>query len=165
MWDNLDPGNSSPLAKTSGHLVQHLPQVFVYHDPLINHILSLYMEPTMSNYVFFYKDQDCCGEFYQSHWGCHNIYLLLEQLHVICITQGNWSPFTPQKEWGNVDKFHNDITFLLVLPEEGAEEERTYGLTMVWVHPYQVRVSTLEETIKQLDQLTLSGPNWPYALV
>ena len=36
---------------------------------------------------------------------------------------------------------------------------------MVWVHPYQVRVSTIEEAIKQLDQLTPSRPNWPYALV
>ena len=35
---------------------------------------------------------------------------------------------------------------------------------MVWVHPYQARVSTIEEAIKQLDKLTPSRPNWPYAL-
>ena len=36
---------------------------------------------------------------------------------------------------------------------------------MIWVHPYQARVSTIEEVIKQLNQLAPSGSNWPYALV
>ena len=72
---------------------------------------------------------------------------------------------TCQKAWGNADKFCSDVAFLLILPEEGVVEERTYGFAMVWVQPYQVRVSTIEEAIKQLDQLTPSGPNWPYALV
>ena len=73
--------------------------------------------------------------------------------------------FTHLKAWDNADKFHSDTSFLLILPKEGMVEDRTYGLTMVWVHPYQARVSTIEEAIKQLDQLTPSRPNWPYALV
>ena len=36
---------------------------------------------------------------------------------------------------------------------------------MVWVHPYQARVSTLGDAAKQLSQLASTGPNWPYALV
>ena len=72
---------------------------------------------------------------------------------------------THWKVWGNADKFHSDIAFLLVLSKEDAAEERTYGLAMVWIHPYQVRVSTIEEAIKHLDQLTPSRPNWPYGLV
>ena len=36
---------------------------------------------------------------------------------------------------------------------------------MVWVHPYQARVSTIDDTAKQLAQLTSTGPTWPYALV
>ena len=36
---------------------------------------------------------------------------------------------------------------------------------MVWVHPYQARVSTLGTAAEQLTQLTSTGPNWPYALV
>ena len=62
-------------------------------------------------------------------------------------------------------KFHSDIAFLLVLPAEGAAEERVYRLAMVWVHPYQARVSTIDDMAKQLTQLTSTGPNWPYALV
>ena len=40
-----------------------------------------------------------------------------------------------------------------------------YGLSMVWVNPYQVRVPTVEEVVKQLTALVSSGPDWPYALV
>ena len=40
-----------------------------------------------------------------------------------------------------------------------------YGLAMVWLHPYQARVSMIDDMGKQLTQLTSTGPNWPYALV
>ena len=36
---------------------------------------------------------------------------------------------------------------------------------MVWVHPYQARVSTLEAAAEQLTQLASTGPNWLYTLV
>ena len=36
---------------------------------------------------------------------------------------------------------------------------------MVWVHPYQARVYTLDAAAKQLTHLASTGPNWPYALV
>ena len=67
--------------------------------------------------------------------------------------------------WGDNEKFCSDVAFILVLPEEGIAEERVYTLAMVWVHPYQVRVSTLGATSKQLIQLAPTGLNWPYALV
>ena len=35
----------------------------------------------------------------------------------------------------------------------------------MWVHPYQARVSTMEEVVKQLTPLISTGSNWPYALV
>ena len=43
--------------------------------------------------------------------------------------------------------------------------ERVYRLTMVWGHPYQARVSMIDDMAKQLTQLASTGPNWPYALV
>ena len=43
--------------------------------------------------------------------------------------------------------------------------DRVYGLSMMWVHPYQARVSTMEEGVKQLTPLISTGPDWPYALV
>ena len=40
-----------------------------------------------------------------------------------------------------------------------------YGLSTMWVHLYQARVSTVEEAVKQLTPLVFAGPDWPYALV
>ena len=57
------------------------------------------------------------------------------------------------------------MAFLLILPKEGIAGERVYGLAMVWVHPYQARVSTIEDAAKKLILLASTGPNWPYAFV
>ena len=35
----------------------------------------------------------------------------------------------------------------------------------MWVNPYQARVSSMEEVVKQLAPLIPAGSNWPYALV
>ena len=43
--------------------------------------------------------------------------------------------------------------------------DRVYGLSTMWVHPYQARVSTMEEVVKQLTPLIATRPNWPCALV
>ena len=43
--------------------------------------------------------------------------------------------------------------------------DRVYGLSMIWVNPYQARVSTMEEAVKQLAPLIPARPDWPYALV
>ena len=36
---------------------------------------------------------------------------------------------------------------------------------MIWVNPYQARVSTVVEAVKQLAALVSTGPDWPYTLV
>ena len=69
------------------------------------------------------------------------------------MTQSELASLTHQKAWGNSEKFCSNITFLLVLPKGGAVEERVYSLTKMWVHPYQARVSTINEAVKQLTQL------------
>ena len=66
---------------------------------------------------------------------------------------------------GDTERFCSNVAFLLVLLKEGVAGERVYRFTMVWVHPYQARVSNLDSTVEQLAQLASTGPNWPYALV
>ena len=43
--------------------------------------------------------------------------------------------------------------------------DRVYGLSTIWVNPYQARVSTMEKVVKQLTGLVSARPDWPYALV
>ena len=119
----------------------------------------------MSNYAFFSKDLGCWGKSYQSLWGCYDMCPLLEWFHITHMTQSELAALTHLKVWGDAKKFHSDVTFLLVLPTEVAAEERVYGLSMVLMHPYQARVSTIDDAAKQLTQLTSTGPNWPCALV
>ena len=118
----------------------------------------------MSDYTFS-KDPGDWGKSYQSLWGCHNICPLLQSFNIAQVIQSELTSLTCLKVWGGTKKFHSNVTFLLVLPKEGVAGERMYGLAMVWVHPYQARVSTIDSTAKQLAQLASTGPNWPYALV
>ena len=41
---------------------------------------------------------------------------------------------------------------------------RQYGISLVWVHPNQVRVTTIEKAVDSLTAYTSSGVDWPYAL-
>ena len=41
---------------------------------------------------------------------------------------------------------------------------RHYGISLVWVHPNQVRVATIEEAVENLIAYTSSGVDWSYAL-
>ena len=116
----------------------------------------------MSDYTFFSKDS---GKAYQSLWGHQNIYLLLQWFNITQVAQLELTPLTHLKVWGDAEKFHSNVTFQLVLPKEGVSGGRTYGLAMVWVHPYQARISTIDGAAEQLTQLASTGPNWHYALV
>ena len=69
------------------------------------------------------------------------------------------------KGLGDAEKFHSNIAFLLVSTEEGVAGDRMNGLSTVWVNPYQAKVPTVEEAVKQLTALVSSGPGWPFALV
>ena len=40
-----------------------------------------------------------------------------------------------------------------------------FGLAMVWVHPYQAHIPTLDEVARKLTLLTISHENWAYAFV
>ena len=63
------------------------------------------------------------------------------------------------KGLGDMEKSHSDITLLLVSTEEEAIGDRTYSLSTVWVNPYQARVPTVEEAVRELTALASSGPN------
>ena len=55
------------------------------------------------------------------------------------------------------------MAYLLVQVED-VMQGRWYGISLVWVHPNQVRVATIEEAVDSLTTYTSSGVNWPYAL-
>ena len=64
-----------------------------------------------------------------------------------------------------MEKFCSDVAYLLVSTKVGTARDRIYGLSMIWVNPYQARVPNVEEAVKQLTALVPTGTDWPYALV
>ena len=85
----------------------------------------------MSDYTFFSKDSGHWGKSYQSLWGHYDICPLLEWFNITQVTQSELAFLTHLKVWGDTKKFCSDVTFLLVLPEEGVVGERAYRLAMV----------------------------------
>ena len=51
------------------------------------------------------------------------------------LTPAELSSLTSLKAWGEKQRIHHDITFLLVLAEEEATGDRKYGLSIIWVKP------------------------------
>ena len=117
------------------------------------------------DYAFFSKDPSQWDEAYQSLWGHHNICLILEQFHIVWVTQPGLSSLTHLLTWHDPKRFHSNVAFLMILPKEGIAGKRVYGLTMVWIHPYQARVSTIDNMARKLTLLASARPNWPYTSV
>ena len=158
-------GSFPHLGETSGHLSGISPRYSSTTSSQLT-ISSHYrynVEWVITN--SFSKGPSQWGEAFQSHLGHHSICPLLNKFHVTSITHLELSFLTSLKAWGDAEKVHSDVAFLLVLPEEGAVGDRVYGLSVIWVNPYQARVSTMEEAVKQLTALVSTGPDWPYTLV
>ena len=111
---------------------------------------SSYRYNMMTNYTFFLLGSDRWGKDLASLWGCLNICPSLQQFHITSITQSELSSLTGLKAWGDKEKFHNNIAFLLVSAEEEATGDRKYGLPTIWVNPCQARVPSMEEVVKEL---------------
>ena len=98
-----------------------------------------------------------------SLWGDFNICPKLHRLELPCHSQTELFSISSLKVWRDAQKPHCNIAYLLVWVED-AKRDRGYSISLVWVHPNQVRVATMEEAVKKLTAFTYSGANWPYAL-
>ena len=127
--------------------------------------LSLQTLSKMCDYKFFSKDPNQWDENYQLLWRGHSICPLLEQFQVTQVTQSELSSLIGSGVWGNAKRFHSDLAHLLVLPEKATKEEMMLRLAVVWVHPYQAHIPTLDEALRTLTLLTTSCENWAYVSV
>ena len=119
----------------------------------------------MTDYTFFSLGSDRWGKDHAPLWGCLTICPPLQQFHLPSITQLELSFLISLKAWGEKQKVHQDTAYLLVLAEEEATRDRAYGLLTIWVSPYQARVCSMEEVVRELTAWVSSGPDWPYDLV
>ena len=118
----------------------------------------------MTEYAFFGEKAERWGKDMASLWGNFNICPQLHWLELPCHSQVELFSISGLKVWGDAQKPHCDIAYLLVWVED-TKKDRCYGISLVWVHPSQVREATMEEAVKKLTVCTSSGADWPYALV
>ena len=97
-------------------------------------------------------------------WGDLSICPPPHQFQLLCHSQADLSSLNGLKVWGEGQKPCHDITFLLVWVDD-AMGDKHYGLSIIWVKPSQVRITSMEEVVRKLTACTSSGTNWPYALV
>ena len=83
----------------------------------------------------------------------------------MAITQSCLSAISQAKAWGNPKKPKLSMAYLLIVPGQAVEEERTFGLVTIWVHPCKTLLSLLEEAAKKVTLLTNTTGDWPYSFV
>ena len=128
--------------KTSRHLSQHLPQVFVYHASTTNNYTLF--ATMVSDYAYYSKDPTLWEEAFQALWGGHDICPHLPQFMVTLITRWEISVLSHEEAGRDAERFWSKLAFLLFLPVRATEGELAFGLVVVWVHPYQACLPSLE---------------------
>ena len=57
------------------------------------------------------------------------------------------------------------MAYLLLAPLQEVEEEKRIGLAVVWVHPNQTLLPSLEVTVKKLILLISTKEDWYYTFI
>ena len=94
------------------------------------------------------------GRTWPSLWGNFNICPKLHWLELSCHSQVELLSISRLKVWGDTQKPCHNIAYLLVWVED-IMRDRCYGISLVWVHPNQVRETTMEEVVQKTDCLHL----------
>ena len=68
------------------------------------------------------------------------------------------------KVWGDVQKPHHDMAYLLVRIDD-TSEAKTYGMALVWINSLQARMFSMVEALEMLSSLTSERSDCPYVLI
>ena len=117
----------------------------------------------MTEFAFFTDKGDRWGQDMMVLWGNLNICPSLNYLELLYHTFGELLSISCLNIWGDVQEPCNDMAYLLVHTGD-ASEAQNYGMSLVWISPHQVQVSTMEEAIGTLSIYISSGCNWLHAL-
>ena len=120
----------------------------------------------MGDYAYFAKDPGQWEESTQVLWAYHDICASLTQFQVALVTWSELSALSHTGAWGDAEKFQGNMAFLLIVPEKTIKGEMAFRLAMVWAHPYQACLSSLDEAVRKLTLLISLDANWwAYAFV
>ena len=147
-----------------GNLRRHLPQVFACYLFTMNNFSPLYRSSTMSEFEFFVGREDRCDNSMWVLWGSLGICPPLDHIGLPHHTVEELHSISHLKVWGDVQKLHQGMAYLLVQIND-TSEAGTYGMALVWISPLQARVSLMVEALEILSSLTSEGSDWPYIIL
>ena len=96
-------------------------------------------------------------------WGSLSICPLLHHVDLPYHTVEELLSISHLKIWGDTQKPHNSMGYLMVKVED-ASEVKGYGVVLVWISPHQAWASMMEEALEVLSTCMSNGPDWLYVL-
>ena len=119
----------------------------------------------MGDYMHFSRDPSPWEESTQMLWGSHDICPSLSWFKVRDVTQWELLAFSSAGVWEDAEKPQCNMAYLLIVPGKTIEGEMAFRLTMVWAHPHQAHLLSLDELARKHALLIDIGDNWAYAFV
>ena len=93
-------------------------------------------------------------------WGSLGICPPLDHIGLPCHTVEELHSISCLKVWGDVQKLHPGMVYLLVQIDD-TSKATTYSMALVWISPLQARVSSMMEALEILSSLTSEGSDRP----
>ena len=97
-------------------------------------------------------------------WGSLSICPLLNHVNLPHHTAEELLSISHLKVWGDTQKPHSGMTYLLVRVEDSSEGGG-YSLALVWISPHQAQASMMEEVLGILSTCTSNGLDWLYVFI
>ena len=113
-----------------GNLMRHFPQVFACYLFTMNNFPHLYRSSTMSEFKFFVRRVDRWGDSMQALWDSLGICPPIDHIGLPCHTVEELHSISHLKVWGDVQKLHHGMAYLLVRVDD-TSEARTYSMALV----------------------------------
>ena len=98
-------------------------------------------------------------------WGFLDICPLLTQFQVVEITRVALSTISHAEAWGDPKRPKSDMAYPLLVPDQAVEEEQRFGLVVVWTHPCQAHLPSLDEVARKPILLIKPGEDWAYTFM
>ena len=118
----------------------------------------------MSEFKFFVGRVDRWGDSMWALWGSLGICPPIDHIGLPQHTAEELHSISCLKVWGDVQKLHHSMAYLLVWVDD-TSEAGTYGMAIVWISSLQARVFLMVEALEMLSSLTSEGSDWPYILI
>ena len=118
----------------------------------------------MDDYAYFPSDASKWEQVSMATWRSHDVCPLLSQFQVMEITQLGLSAISHAEVWGEPKRPKSDMAYLHLALDQ-AVEERKFVLVVVWTHPCQACLPSLDEVVRKLTLLINTGEDWAYAFM